>query len=187
MIETARTRRKAEHAMKVSIPREIKNHEYRVAITPAGVRELAARGHEVYLEKSAGAGSRLTDEAYIAAGATIVADADEVWGGRRPGAEGQGADRGGVPPHARRAWRSSPTCTWPPTEACTDALLASRDTAIAYETVQLRRRVAAAARPDVRGRGPSRPAGRRLQPDAQSGGYGVLLGGVPGAAPRRSS
>src|SRR5450756_394678 len=65
--------------MKVAIPREIKNHEYRVAITPAGVRELTAHGHQVYLEKDAGAGSRLADDAYVAAGATIIPDADEVW------------------------------------------------------------------------------------------------------------
>ena len=66
--------------MKVGIPREVKNHEYRVAITPAGVRELTGHGHEVYLEKDAGAGSQLADDAYVAAGATIIPDADEVWG-----------------------------------------------------------------------------------------------------------
>src|ERR1700722_9932496 len=65
--------------MKVGIPREVKNHEYRVAITPAGVRELTGHGHEVYLEKDAGAGSQLADDAYVAAGATIIPDADEVW------------------------------------------------------------------------------------------------------------
>ena len=66
--------------MKVGIPREVKNHEYRVAITPAGVRELVNHGHQVYLEQDAGLGSQLTDDAYIAAGATIIPDADEVWG-----------------------------------------------------------------------------------------------------------
>jgi alanine dehydrogenase len=66
--------------MKVGIPREVKNHEYRVAITPAGVRELTTHGHEVYLEKDAGVGSQLADDAYVAAGATIIPDADEVWG-----------------------------------------------------------------------------------------------------------
>src|SRR5579862_8822523 len=72
--------RKVDEAMKVGIPREVKNHEYRVAITPAGVRELASHGHEVYLEKEAGAGSQLADDEYVAAGATIIPDADEVWG-----------------------------------------------------------------------------------------------------------
>ncbi len=66
--------------MKVGIPREVKNHEYRVAITPAGVRELAGHGHEVYVEKDAGAGSSFEDDAYVAAGATIIPDPDEVWG-----------------------------------------------------------------------------------------------------------
>ena len=65
--------------MKVGIPREVKNHEYRVAITPAGVRERVAHGHEVCLEKDAGAGSSLGDDAYVAAGATIIPD-------RKPGA-----------------------------------------------------------------------------------------------------
>jgi len=66
--------------MKVGIPREVKNHEYRVAVTPAGTRELVSHGHEVYLEKDAGAGSSLGDDVYVAAGATIVPDPDEVWG-----------------------------------------------------------------------------------------------------------
>ena len=65
--------------MKVGIPREVKNHEYRVAITPAGVFELVKFGHEVYVEKDAGVGSSITDEEYVAAGATILPTADEVW------------------------------------------------------------------------------------------------------------
>ena len=66
--------------MKVGIPREVKNHEYRVAMTPAGVRELTSHGHEVFVEKGAGDGSSLTDDVYVAAGATIIPDPDEVWG-----------------------------------------------------------------------------------------------------------
>ena len=65
--------------MKVGIPREVKNHEYRVAITPAGVHELVRHGHEVFVEQDAGLGSSITDEEYVAAGATILATADEVW------------------------------------------------------------------------------------------------------------
>jgi alanine dehydrogenase len=65
--------------MKIGVPREVKNHEYRVAITPAGVRELTGHGHEVFVEKDAGAGSELGDDAYVAAGATIIPDPDEVW------------------------------------------------------------------------------------------------------------
>src|SRR5215469_4756461 len=66
--------------MKVGVPREVKNHEYRVAITPAGVRELTGNGHEVFVEKDAGTGSELADDAYVAAGATIIPDPGEVWG-----------------------------------------------------------------------------------------------------------
>ena len=66
--------------MKVGIPREVKNHEYRVAITPAGVHELVRHGHEVYVEQDAGLGSSMPNNVYEAAGATILATADEVWG-----------------------------------------------------------------------------------------------------------
>ncbi len=65
--------------MKVGIPRELKNHEYRVAITPAGVHELVRSGHEVFVQKDAGAGSLLPDADFSAAGATILPDADAVW------------------------------------------------------------------------------------------------------------
>lgn len=64
----------------VAVPREVKNHEYRVAITPVGVRELVARGHEVLIESGAGEGSLIVDEDYVAAGARIAPDADETWG-----------------------------------------------------------------------------------------------------------
>ena len=66
--------------MKVGIPREVKNHEYRVAITPAGVHELVSHGHEVVIEKDAGVGSSIPDADYQAAGAQILATADVVWG-----------------------------------------------------------------------------------------------------------
>ena len=62
--------------MKIGVPKEVKNHEYRVAITPIGVHELVAHGHEVFVERAAGVGSSISDEEYVAAGATIVADAD---------------------------------------------------------------------------------------------------------------
>ena len=58
--------------MKVGVPKEVKNHEYRVAITPIGVHELVAHGHEVFVEQGAGVGSSIADEEYVAAGATIV-------------------------------------------------------------------------------------------------------------------
>ena len=65
--------------IKVGIPAEIKNQEYRVAITPAGVYELARNGHEVFIEADAGAGSSITDPEFVNAGATILATADDVW------------------------------------------------------------------------------------------------------------
>ena len=66
--------------MKIGVPREVKNHEYRVAITPAGVHELVRVGHEVFVEAGAGDGSSLPDDEFTAAGAKIVTSADEVWG-----------------------------------------------------------------------------------------------------------
>ncbi len=65
--------------MKVAVPREIKNNEFRVAMTPAGVRELTGHGHQVLIEKGAGLGSGINDEDYVAEGATIVADAATCW------------------------------------------------------------------------------------------------------------
>src|SRR5690606_25956707 len=67
-------------AMRVGVPSEIKNNEFRVAITPSGVHELSAAGHEVLVQSGAGLGSSITDEDYRAAGARIVADAETVWG-----------------------------------------------------------------------------------------------------------
>ncbi|MBO0775839.1 MAG: alanine dehydrogenase, partial [Actinobacteria bacterium] len=65
--------------MRVGIPREIKNNEYRVAITPAGVHELVRAGHEVVIEAGAGAGSAIPDGDFVAAGAQILPAADDVW------------------------------------------------------------------------------------------------------------
>src|SRR3954471_18108844 len=65
--------------MKVGVPREIKTHEYRVAITPAGVNEFARKGHTVFVEKGAGLGSSIPDEDFAAAGAVVLGSAEEVW------------------------------------------------------------------------------------------------------------
>ena len=66
--------------MRVGVPKEVKNHEYRVAITPIGVHELTAHGHQVFIQAGAGVGSGILDEEYVAAGATMVATAEEAWG-----------------------------------------------------------------------------------------------------------
>ena len=65
--------------MKIGVPKEIKNHEYRVGLIPAGVAEYVRRGHEVFVEKGAGEGSAITDDIYLSVGATLLDTADEVW------------------------------------------------------------------------------------------------------------
>jgi alanine dehydrogenase len=165
--------------MKVAIPREVKNHEYRVAITPAGARELVSHGHEVYLEKGAGAGSQLADDAYAAAGATILPDADQTWGiadlvlkVKEPVAQEYHRMRPGLTLFTYLHLAAD--------KACTEALLANKVTGIAYETVQL----ADGSLPLL---APMSEVAGRLAPQVgayhlmrQGGGYGALLGGVPG-------
>src|SRR6476660_8388283 len=71
--------RKDGQGMKVGIPAEVKNNEFRVAITPSGVHELTRAGHEVYVQQRAGVGSSIPDEDFVAAGARILPGADDVW------------------------------------------------------------------------------------------------------------
>src|SRR4051794_19524325 len=66
--------------MRIGVPKEVKNHEYRVAMTPAGVHELTVHGHEVFVQAGAGVGSSIPDEQYVEAGAKMIDAADEVWG-----------------------------------------------------------------------------------------------------------
>ena len=165
--------------MKVGIPREVKNHEYRVAITPAGTRELVSHGHEVYLEKDAGDGSQFADDAYTAAGATIIGDADDVWGAadmvlkvKEPIAEEYHRMRPGLTLFTYLHLAAD--------KACTDALLENKVTGIAYETVQLADGSLPLLAPmsEVAGRlGPQVGAYHLMR---SGGGYGALLGGVPG-------
>ncbi|MFC9999354.1 alanine dehydrogenase [Nocardia sp. NPDC127526] len=168
--------------MKVGIPREVKNHEYRVACTPAGVRELVSRGHEVYIETGAGAGSTFEDDAYRYAGARVLDTADEVWGiadlvlkVKEPVAEEYSRMRAGQTLFTYLHLAAS--------KECTDALLAAGITSIAYETVTGRDGSLPLLAPM------SEVAGR-LAPQAGSyhlmrsgGGRGVLMGGVPGVRP----
>lgn len=81
--------------MRIGIPAEVEDHEYRVAITPAGVQELVGRGYEVSVQSGAGAGSSLPEGDYEAAGAKVLGTADEVWGGS------------GAPAVPRRCWTAS--------------------------------------------------------------------------------
>src|SRR6201982_495346 len=123
-------------AMKVPIPRELKNHEYRVAITPSGVHELVRAGHEVFVEKDAGVGSPILDHDFVAAGSTILPTADDVWQTgdlilkvKEPVAEEYHRMRKGQVLFTYLHLAAS--------RSCTDALLESGITSIAYETVQL--------------------------------------------------
>jgi alanine dehydrogenase len=165
--------------MKIAIPREVKNHEYRVAATPAGVRELVSHGHEVYLEKDAGAGSRFADDAYVAAGAAIVSDPDEAWGladlvlkVKEPVAEEYHRMRPGLTLFTYLHLAAD--------RPCTDALLANKVTGIAYETVQFADGTLPLLAPmsEVAGRLAPQVGAYHLM--RSGGGYGVLLGGVPG-------
>ncbi len=99
--------------MKIGIPREVKNHEYRVAITPAGVHELVRHGHEVYVEQDAGLGSSIPNADFEKAGAKILPTADDVWGTGDLILKVKEPIARGVPPDAVRARRCSPTCTSP--------------------------------------------------------------------------
>src|SRR6201997_3469709 len=166
--------------MKVGIPREVKNHEYRVAITPAGVRELASHGHHVFVEKGAGDGSALTDDAFAAAGATIIPDADEVWGAadmvlkvKEPIAEEYHRMRPGLTLFTYLHLAAD--------KACTDALIENKVTGIAYETVQLADGSLPLLAPMSEVAGRLAPQGGAYHLMRQGGGYGALLGGVPGA------
>jgi alanine dehydrogenase len=171
--------------VKVGIPREVKNNEFRVAITPAGVHELARHGHQVVVERNAGAGSSITDDEYIEAGAAILPTADDVWAA---------ADlllkvKEPVPEEYHRLRKGQTLFTYlhlAASRACTDALLASGTTAIAYETVETAGRTLPLLAPmsEVAGRLAPQVGAYHLMSSA--GGRGVLPGGVPGTAPGRA-
>ncbi|MGN6474188.1 MAG: alanine dehydrogenase [Mycobacteriales bacterium] len=165
--------------MKVGIPRELKDNEYRVAITPAGVNELTRMGHEVVVEREAGVGSSIPDDDFVAAGAQILPDADEVWGAaelvckvKEPVAEEY---------HRMRADQILFTYLHlAASEECTKAIIASGITAIAYETVQLADGSLPLLAPmsEVAGRMAPQVGAHHLQ--REGGGRGVLMGGVSG-------
>jgi alanine dehydrogenase len=165
--------------VRVGIPREIKDNEYRVAITPAGAHELVAAGHTVYVEKEAGLGSSLPDEDFVAAGAEILGSADDVWGE----AELVLKVKEPIAQEYHRMRRGQVLFTYLHLAAsaeCTRALVDAGTTAIAYETVQL----ADGSLPLL---APMSEVAGRLAPQVgayhlmrQGGGRGVLMGGVSG-------
>jgi alanine dehydrogenase len=165
--------------MRVGIPREIKNNEYRVAITPAGVHELRRHGHEVYVQAGAGTGSSITDEEYAEAGATILPDADEVWAAgdlilkvKEPIAEEY--------PRLRRDQVLFTYLHLAASKACTDALLAAGTTAVAYETVELSDGSLPLLAPMSEVAGRLAPMVGAYHLMRAGGGRGMLLGGAPG-------
>jgi len=165
--------------MKVGIPRELKNNEYRVAITPAGVHELVRGGHQVVIEAEAGVGSSIPDADFVASGAEILPTADDVWAEgdlilkvKEPIAEEYHRMRSGQVLFTYLHLAAS--------RECTDALLSSGITAIAYETVQLPDGSLPLLAPmsEVAGRMAPQVGAHHLQRDG--GGRGVLMGGVSG-------
>ncbi|MHC6178197.1 alanine dehydrogenase [Glutamicibacter endophyticus] len=169
--------------MIIGVPKEIKNNEFRVAITPAGVSEFVARGHEVIIETGAGVGSGNADEAYVAAGARIAPDADATW------AEAEMILKVKEPIaaeyHRMRAGQLLFTYLHlAASRECTDALLAAGSTAIAYETVTSGRSLPLLApMSEVAGRLAAQIGAVQLQ--QPNGGAGVLMGGVPGTRPAK--
>ena len=167
--------------MIIGVPKEIKNNEFRVSNTPAGVHSLVLAGHTVFVEKGAGLGSSITDSEYVKAGATILDTADEVWAKsemiikvKEPVAEEYHRMRKGQILFTYLHLAAS--------RECTDAIVKSGITAVAYETVEINRFLPLLApMSEVAGRMSIQVGAAALQRPA--GGRGVLLGVVPGVAP----
>ncbi|GFG76403.1 alanine dehydrogenase [Mycobacterium botniense] len=168
--------------MRVGIPAETKNNEFRVAITPAGAAELTRRGHEVLIQAGAGEGSAIADGDFKAAGAQLIGSADEVWAA---------ADlllkvKEPTPleyRHMRRGQTLFAFLHLAASRTCTEALLSSGATAIAYETVQTADGSLPLLAPmsEVAGRLSAQVGAYQLM--RTQGGRGVLMGGVPGVEP----
>jgi len=165
--------------VKLGIPTEVKDNEYRVACTPAGVHELVRHGHQVLVEAGAGLGSSIPDEEFVAAGARTRPDADEVWGEadvvlkvKEPVAEELHRLRADLVLFTYLHLAAS--------RPCTDALLGAGTTAIAYETVRGPDASLPLLAPmsEVAGRMAPMAGAHHLQRDG--GGRGVLMGGVSG-------
>jgi alanine dehydrogenase len=165
--------------MKVGVPKEVKNHEDRVAITPSGAHELVRAGHQVFVQASAGDGSSIPDRYFTEAGAVILPAADDVWDTadlvlkvKEPIAEEYHRMRKGQVLFTFLHLAAS--------RPCTDALLESGITSIAYETVQLADGSLPLLAPmsEVAGRMAPQVGAHHLQRDG--GGRGVLMGGVSG-------
>jgi alanine dehydrogenase len=170
--------------MRVGVPKEIKNHEYRVGLTPASVKELVAAGHELFVETGAGMGIDCPDNAYVRAGATILPDAASVFETAEmivKVKEPQPGEIAMIKPHHLLFTYLHLAADKPQAEG----LMKSGATCIAYETVTSRSGALPLLKPmsEVAGR-LSIQVGAHYLEKAQ-GGRGVLLGGVPGVAPAK--
>ncbi len=167
--------------MKIGVPKEVKNHEYRVALTPVGAHELTAHGHQVLVERGAGLGSQISDEEYVAEGATILDSADDVWGSvdmvlkvKEPIAEEYHRMRDGLVLFTYLHLAAD--------QPLTQELLDRRVTAIAYETVQLPSGGLPLLYPMSEVAGCLAPQVGAYSLMKAQGGRGVLMGGVGGVA-----
>ena len=167
--------------MKVGLPKEIKNHEYRVGLTPASVRELTAHGHQVLVQTGAGAGIGMSDELYLAAGATLVADAQQVF------AQADMIVKVKEPQPQECAMLREGQILYTylhlaPDPEQTAALIKSGAICIAYETITGPGGGLPLLAPmsEVAGRMAVQAGAAHLE--KSKGGMGVLLGGVPGVA-----
>jgi alanine dehydrogenase len=169
--------------MIVGVPSEIKVHESRVALTPEGVFELVDAGHTVLIQEGAGVASSITNAEFVAAGATIVQTADDVWSK----AELVLKVKEPIQPEYLKMRKGQTLFTYlhlAASKECTDALLASGTTAIAYETVEVNGALPLLSpMSEVAGRLATQVGASALE--KPHGGRGVLLGGVPGVAPGR--
>jgi alanine dehydrogenase len=168
--------------MKVGVPREVKDHEYRVAITPSGVRELTLRGHHVYVEQHAGEGSLISDADFKHVGAEILERASDVW------ASADLLLKVKEPleieyPLLREGQVLFTYLHLAASKPCTDALLASRTTAVAYETVGSPDRTFPLLAPMSEVAGRLAPQVGAYHMMRALGGRGILPGGVPGTRP----
>ncbi|BBY08015.1 alanine dehydrogenase [Mycobacterium noviomagense] len=168
--------------MRVGIPTETKNNEFRVAITPAGVAELTRRGHEVLIQAGAGEGSAIADTDFKATGAQLVSSAEEVW----PAADLVLKVKEPTPveyAHMRRGQTLFTFLHLAASRSCTEALLASGITSIAYETVQTADGELPLLAPmsEIAGRLSAQVGAYHLM--RTHGGRGLLMGGVPGVEP----
>ena len=167
--------------MRIGVPREVKNSEYRVAITPVGVHELVTRGHTVAVEKDAGVGSSISDDDFRAVGADIVEEADALWAG----SELVLKVKEPVEDEYHRLRDDLVLFTYlhlAADEPLVDALLAAGTTSIAYETVQLSSGLLPLLYPMSEVAGCLAPQVGAHELLKNSGGRGVLMGGIGGVA-----